>query len=158
MTAEDAKYVVDLCALPHASGFVVVPTVDQVRSALDAPGATTFIVESDGRRVGLVRLASVGEPPWLVEFRLLVIEEPRKGYGRAAVRWLQQHAFAGLRAHRVYLEVAAGNARARALYERAGFVQEGVFRDGFRASDGTYHDLVAYGMLHDGFKRRELLC
>jgi RimJ/RimL family protein N-acetyltransferase len=157
MTAEDAAYVVDLCALPHARGFVVLPTVEEVLSALDATDATTFIVERDGRRVGLLRLVSVGEPVWLVEVRLLVVGEPGEGYGAAAMRWAQRHAFTSLRAHRMYLEVTADNARARALYERVGFVQEGVFRHGFRVSDGTYHDLVAYGMLEREFAGEERL-
>lgn len=152
MTAEDAAYVVDLCALPHARDFVVIPTVDRILSALDATDATTFIVESDGRRVGLLRLAWVGEPAWLVEVRLLVTGEPGKGYGAAAMRWAQQHAFTNLGAHRMYLEVTADNVGARARYERAGFAQEGVFRDGFRAGDGTYRDLIAYGMLEDEYR------
>jgi RimJ/RimL family protein N-acetyltransferase len=152
MPAEDAEYVIDLCALPHARRFVVVPTVEQVLSALDATDATTFVMESDGRRVGLVGLARVGEPVWLVEFRLLVIGEPGKGYGAAATRWAQEHAFVSLGAHRMYLEVTADNARARALYEHAGFAQEGIFRDGFRSFDGTYRDFVAYGMLEDEYR------
>jgi RimJ/RimL family protein N-acetyltransferase len=57
-------------------------------------------------------------------------------------------AFDDLGAHRVYLEVTADNAAARALYERAGFVLEGTWRDGYRdAATGTFRDLCAYGML-----------
>lgn len=155
MAAQDAAYVVDLCALPHARHSVVAPTLDQVLSALDATDATTFIVESGGRRVGLLRLVPAGEPRWLVEVRLLVVGEPGRGYGAAAMRWAQEHAFTKLGAHRMYLEVTADNAKARALYERAGFAEEGVFRDGFRASDGTYRDLVAYGMLEGEFAGEE---
>lgn len=51
------------------------------------------------------------------------------------------------RVHRVFLEVLASNTGARALYERVGFTSEGCYRDGCRADDGTYHDLVPYGLL-----------
>jgi len=61
--------------------------------------------------------------------------------------WVAYEAFAVRKVHRLYLEVAANNARARALYERCGFVQEGIWRDGFRSADGIYSDLVAYSML-----------
>ena len=46
-----------------------------------------------------------------------------------------------------YLEVRASNEIARRLYERAHFVLEGTWRDGFRDHDGSFHDLCAYGLL-----------
>ncbi|HTW84769.1 MAG TPA: GNAT family protein [Candidatus Sulfotelmatobacter sp.] len=50
-------------------------------------------------------------------------------------------------AHKLYAEVVAHNAASRQLCEKAGFVLEGVWRDGFRDDDGRYHDLCAYGLL-----------
>ena len=49
--------------------------------------------------------------------------------------------------HRACLEVRASNEIARRLYERAHFVLEGTWRDGFRDHDGSFHDLCAYGLL-----------
>ena len=147
MAEADAQYVVDLCNAEHAREFVHGPSFDEVVAGLARPEATTYIMETGGRSVGLFRIAWVGEPAWLAELRLIVVGEPGKGYGRAALHWVRRHAFEDRGVRRVYLEVVADNARARALYERCGFVQEGAFRDGFRAGDGTFRDLIPYGML-----------
>jgi RimJ/RimL family protein N-acetyltransferase len=147
LLAEDADYLVGVCSLSHCKDFVHVPTVQQVRLAIADQHAASFVIESSGRSVGVIRLGWFGNPVWLVELRLIAIAEPRRGFGTAALRWALHHSFETMRAHRLYLEVAAHNAIARALYERCGFHQEGLWREGFRRADGTYLDLAAYGML-----------
>lgn len=52
-----------------------------------------------------------------------------RGYGGDALDVLLDAAFGEWRVQRVQLEVEAGNARAMALYRKAGFRQEGVLRD-----------------------------
>jgi len=53
-----------------------------------------------------------------------------------------------LRIERVELEVFAGNDRARRLYERHGFVVEGV-RRGARKLDGRREDVIVMGRLKE---------
>jgi Acetyltransferase (GNAT) family len=75
------------------------------------------------------------------------VAENGRGGGRFALGYALWRAFEDLKVNRVYLEVVAKNVRARKLYERAGFRAEGFFRDGYRADDGTFHDMVPYAML-----------
>ena len=56
------------------------------------------------------------------------------------------HAFEVGGVHRVELEVYASNPRARAVYERAGFVVEGVRRDAL-LFDGAYVDAIVMAVL-----------
>lgn len=156
IVAADAQFLVDVCALAHCRRFVHVPTRERVLAALGNRDAESYVVEADGRGVGVLRLGWFGEPPWLVELRLLAIAQPGMGYGRAALRWAQAHAFETLGAHRASLEVAAHNTLARRLYERCGFVHEGTWREGFRSEDGTYVDLAAYGMLAREYASRDI--
>lgn len=51
------------------------------------------------------------------------------------------------RLHRVELTVVADNGRAIHLYEKMGFVREGLKRENYRAEDGTYHDEIIMGIL-----------
>ena len=51
------------------------------------------------------------------------------------------------RLHRVELTVVADNDPAIHLYEKMGFVKEGLKRENYRAEDGTYHDEVIMGIL-----------
>lgn len=61
--------------------------------------------------------------------------------GTEAARLFTDFGFAGLHLHRISLRVLAENAAARRSYEKAGFVQEGVFRD-MELLDGAYRDVV----------------
>lgn len=69
-----------------------------------------------------------------------------KGYGTEALRLALQYAFGELNLHRLTLTVIAYNERAIALYEKAGFRREGVFRE-FGQRDGKRYDMVLYGLL-----------
>ena len=63
-----------------------------------------------------------------------------------AVRALVEHAFRGLRVHRVEIRAAVDNVRSRAIPERLGFTNEGVLRGAQRFPD-RYEDLVVYSLL-----------
>ncbi|WP_424888227.1 GNAT family N-acetyltransferase [Streptomyces sp. XH2] len=53
---------------------------------------------------------------------------PGRGLGTEATRLIVGHGFETLGLHRIWLEVYAFNPRARRVYEKAGFVPEGVLR------------------------------
>ena len=84
---------------------------------------------------------------WLAELRTLVVKTQRCGIGAFALGAMLRRAFGELGAQRAYLEVVAENTASRALCERAGFTLEGVWREGFRADDGSFRDLCGYGLL-----------
>jgi RimJ/RimL family protein N-acetyltransferase len=64
-----------------------------------------------------------------------------RGYGTDATRTLCWFAFSQLNLVRVSLTVFPGNAAARRVYDRLGFVEEGVQRQAFW-KHGAWHDLV----------------
>jgi RimJ/RimL family protein N-acetyltransferase len=74
-----------------------------------------------------------------------------KGYGTEALHLAIAFAFGELNLRRLSLTVIAYNERAIALYERAGFVREGAFRE-FGERDGAHYDLVLYGLLRREWK------
>jgi RimJ/RimL family protein N-acetyltransferase len=69
-----------------------------------------------------------------------------RGLGTAATTVLLDFAFGALDLHRVELEVYAFNVRARHVYEKLGFVVEGVRRDALWW-DGAWHDAVTMAIL-----------
>ena len=79
-----------------------------------------------------------------------------KGYGGEAMRLLLDYAFGELNLHRVQLTVFAYNERAIALYEKLGFVREGVYRE-FMARDGVRYDMYLYGLLRREWEARASL-
>lgn len=69
-----------------------------------------------------------------------------KGYGTEALGLGLGYAFNELNLHRISLTVFDYNERAIALYEKAGFKREGVFRE-FGQRDGKRYDMYLYGLL-----------
>ncbi len=70
-----------------------------------------------------------------------------RGYGTEATRLIVDHVFtAHPDLHRIELEVYAFNPRARAVYERVGFVYEGTRRDAL-LWDGEWVDAIGMAIL-----------
>lgn len=97
------------------------------------PAATRVMVaELEGRVVGSAGLFPLGPSPrfrHVMTFGISVHPEAQgAGVGDALMRAVTELAFDWLGLHRVVLEVFCDNTRARALYERHGFVVEGVER------------------------------
>ncbi|KAG2096520.1 acyl-CoA N-acyltransferase [Suillus discolor] len=71
-----------------------------------------------------------------------------KGYGTEATRFTVNHAFKQFGLQRISLDVTEGNARARAVYTKLGFKEEGRKRRG-NWIDGHWEDIIAMGVLDE---------
>jgi len=69
-----------------------------------------------------------------------------QGFGTDAMRLLLKHGFDTLNLNRIYLRVFSNNVRAIRCYEKAGFVQEGRFRQA-HYQDGEYWDVLVMSVL-----------
>lgn len=71
-----------------------------------------------------------------------------QGFGTEAAILMMQYAFDTLNLHRVGLQVFEYNERARRVYEKVGFRQEGVLRqEHYR--EGRYWDTILMGLLRE---------
>jgi RimJ/RimL family protein N-acetyltransferase len=90
-----------------------------------------------GHCVGEVVLNDWNEANRSCNFRTLLGPGGRdRGLGTEALRLVVGYGFEQLGLHRIELEVYAFNPRARHVYEKVGFVAEGVLREGLRYGDG----------------------
>jgi diamine N-acetyltransferase len=69
-----------------------------------------------------------------------------QGFGTETMGLLLEHGFDTLNLHRVWLRVYAKNPRAIRAYEKAGFIHEGVFRQG-HYQHGQYFDVHLMSVL-----------
>lgn len=69
-----------------------------------------------------------------------------QGYGTEAVSLLIRHGFNTLNLHRIFLRVFENNGKAIRCYEKAGFIQEGILRQGYY-SKGHYIDVYLMSIL-----------
>jgi len=134
--------------------FLEAPAEEECRAFVAANirhGHPQLVALDDGKVVGWCDVVPVDRPICAHGgvLGMGVVRELRgKGIGGGLLRaTLAAARAAGL--SRVELSVRAGNAVARRLYERFGFVVEGVKRDAIRL-DGASEDLVSMALLFDG--------
>lgn len=69
-----------------------------------------------------------------------------RGYGTASTRLVRDYAFDVAGLHRVGLEVFDFNVRAQRVYEKCGFVREGIHRQAMWWN-GIRHDMITMGIV-----------
>ncbi len=102
---------------------------------------------ADGELLGEVVLHDWEPANRSCTFRTLIGPRGRgRGVGTEATRLIVGHAFEGLGLHRVQLDAYAHNQRALRVYEKVGFVREGVRRE-VEQRDGVWVDEVLMAVL-----------
>ncbi|MGV1008297.1 MAG: GNAT family N-acetyltransferase [Dermatophilaceae bacterium] len=102
----------------------------------------------DGTVLGEVVLFGLDEDNESMVFRIALVGPSvfGHGFGTEATRLVRDFAFEQLGLHRLTLEVFDHNPRARRVYEKCGFIVEGVRRDAQRI-DGIWHDAIDMALL-----------
>lgn len=114
-----------------------------------------WVIDYDNHFVGCVSLR-----PELADnkgrFAIELYDESvyNKGIGRLATELVLDYAFTVKKYHKVYLRALDYNHRAIHLYEKVGFVQEGVDREG-ACIDGDYYSDVYMGLLRKTYLERK---
>jgi len=104
-------------------------------------------VSQVGRLVAMGGLTDISRQHGHAELYIVVNPELHgRGFGSAAVRWLCNYGFIQLGLHRIYLHTMGFNDGARRLYERLGFVSEGMLRQ-HTMHHGHYVDRFVHGLL-----------
>lgn len=124
----------------------------------DAPGRHDTIefrlrTVTDDRLVGFIAIHNIEWNNQVAELSLGIGDSADwdRGYGTEALRLALRYAFEELNLYRVGLDVIAYNTRAIRVYEKVGFVREGVKRS-FGMRDGRRYDLFFMGMLRDEWR------
>ena len=107
-------------------------------------------LRGNGRLIGSCQLHGISAVHRTAQLQIRIgeLQERGHGYGTEATRLLLEVGFRDLNLHRIYLHVWANNEPALSMYDKLGFVREGVLR---RAAyiDGEYLDVVVMGILRE---------
>jgi RimJ/RimL family protein N-acetyltransferase len=103
---------------------------------------------TDGRYLGQVGLHQIHGPSRVGRLACIVAArgEMGRGFGSAAIRLVLDRAFAAEKLHKVWLMCWKENVRARGIYSRIGFVEEGCLREEY-LHRGVYHDMIRMSVL-----------
>ena len=109
-------------------------TIAEIDAWYERTGADplSWIIAVEGRCIGGARLHSLDEENRRARY-VIGIFDPASwgcGYGTEATRLVLDYAFTQMKLHRVDLRVLSFNPRAIRCYEKCGFVQEGIEREG----------------------------
>lgn len=80
-------------------------------------------------------------------------EDFSKGYGSEAMILALNYGFGMLNLHRIELEVFSFNERAIHVYEKIGFIREGIRRDGCFFNN-KYYDMITMSILEEEFREK----
>lgn len=111
------------------------------------------VIEADGVPVGTIGLLSIDRTNSKAEFYIAMGEPNYKGKGVAkkSSQLIIDYGFEVLGLNRIYLFTEVENDNAQKLFERVGFVKEGVMRQDV-LSHGKYVDRIAYSILREDIK------
>lgn len=114
------------------------------------------IKTEDGDYLGNIELTAIDRRSRKAEIGLMlgVKDSWGKGFARDALKGMCRYGFQELGLHRIYARVLQFNQRAHKLFERNGFRDEGVEREGYFAA-GRFWDVHVYAVLAREFEEHE---
>ncbi len=113
------------------------------------------IVTKDNRVIGEAGLLRMNSAWKCTDMGIIIGEKDawRQGYGTDTGRTLLHYAFNVLQFHRVAVGVVGFNSVALRFWEKLGFKQEGVWRDGYYYNN-QYSDFIMMSILEDEYRKK----
>ena len=150
--ADDLDFIAQLENRPEYLDMIYRWPREQHLASLEDPNLRYLIGEEEGAAAcGFAILRGLTLPERAIELKRVAVATPGQGQGRALLRAVVRLVFDELGAHRLWLDVYADNARARAAYRGLGFVEEGALRDGALRADG-FVSLVLMSILEHEYR------
>jgi len=109
-------------------------------------------LEENHQPIGMVNLTSIDLINRKAEFSIQVGDAKLhgKGIGEQATRLILTHGFNELNLNKIYLKVIADNEKAIKLYQKIGYIEEGILKqDLFKM--GKYHDVIIMAIFKSDF-------
>ncbi len=114
-----------------------------------AEASSAYLVATDagGTRRGFAILRQIDDADGNVYLQRVAMAQAGGGFGRPFLGGIIGWVFDQTRAHRFWLLMKQGNARADHVYRSLGFTEEGTLRQTQIAPDGTRLDALMFSML-----------
>lgn len=122
-----------------------------IKTQIEPGHVVQFMIcrKADDRPVGSVYFRDIDREHKRAEYGIFIGEKEAlgQGIGTQAAVLAVRYGFSKLKLHKIMLRVLAGNPRAKRSYEKAGFAEEGRFREHVFLN-GRFQDVIFMGMLN----------
>jgi diamine N-acetyltransferase len=120
---------------------------------LARPDARYLIARAGGLPVGFALLEGLDDRHHGVKLRRIAVSEPGQGHGVPFMRALIAWVFTETAAERLWLDVFVHNPRARHVYRKVGFREDGLLRQAYVLPDGRRVDRALMSILRSEWQR-----
>ena len=112
----------------------------------------SIFLEKDGEYIGQIGIHQISWENKLGRLSIIIKREFwGKNYAKESIPFILSIAFHKLKLHKIWLMSWSTNKKARRLYKKLGFREEGVLKDEYFWR-GKYHDIIRMGMLKKSLK------
>jgi RimJ/RimL family protein N-acetyltransferase len=154
----DAPFIMQTQGQQEVAAYVGSANEGEIAASLVDPDQAYLIALDDDRvPVGFAYLRQLRRPERSIELFRLAIADRNKGLGAAFLNLIMAEAFGPLNANRLWLDVFPENARARHVYQRLGFVEEGTLRDVY-FQNGVFRSTIIMSILAREYQLRTAGC
>ncbi len=120
------------------------------------PGSLYLVAEdAGGKTQGFLLLQRLDDADLCAHLRRIAVAHPGAGLGAVLLEAALAHVFGNTQAHRCQLHVYVDNERARRVYVRAGFTQDGILRDARLMPDGGFKSTRLMSILRPEWEARQ---
>lgn len=146
--AADIDFIVATERLPGFEQLTARWSADQHRAALERAD-TRYLVGgwAAAPLAGFAILQPLDDLHEGAKLRRIAVTRPGEGFGRPFLKAVIDWVFDSTVSDRLWLDVFTHNDRARHVYRRLGFREDGLLRQAYRMPDGTRADRVIMSML-----------
>jgi RimJ/RimL family protein N-acetyltransferase len=123
-----------------------------INTQSETPHTVRTIIEenSTGAAIGMVMLTDIDTKNGkaFIHIKLAIDAPKNRGYGTDAINTMVNYAFSELRLHLVYGFIGTHNVASQKLFEKCGFIQEGLMRQRI-FKRGKYIDTIPVSIINE---------
>ena len=153
-TPADIPAIMEVERMPGFEDLVGRWSAEEHSAEMAKPSVRYFVLRRGGGVDGFALLQGVGNPDGRVHLKRIAVRNAGSGDGTILLREVLRLLYTTTDTNRVDLDVHMHNERAKHVYEKAGFVTEGVLREFHRRPDGSFADMWFMSILRREWEAR----
>jgi diamine N-acetyltransferase len=154
-TEDDIAFIMETERLPGYDEFIGRYGREEHKAQL-ANASYAYLIGEDaaGQQLGFVILMDLDRRDGNACVKRIAVARPEKGVGSRLLAEAVDVAFLDYPTHRLWLDVVRDNTRAKTVYLRTGFIEEGILREAALLPGGRRSDFVIMSILRPEWSSR----